>query len=223
MKSSKVSRDDTEAAENLTRASTNQGDGAERTALLCDPATKRPIVRRDLGPNGPPSANPAPLSRKRNIRRLLHQTQSRALQSALVASLTSIAAAAEAIGTAAKQYRDAQVQNPRRRSVASMSPPTAARSLTVAYRGHVRAFLDQQCIVDPLAKVRTAELWAAYESWSRKNCRMVVLSQTAFGRVLTSLGFTAKKSGMILRAGLNLRRPDGVSIVAKVIDDASGS
>jgi hypothetical protein len=52
---------------------------------------------------------------------------------------------------------------------------------------------------------------------------MVVLSQTAFGRVLTSLGFTAKKSGMILRAGLNLRRPDGVSIVAKVIDDASGS
>jgi phage/plasmid-associated DNA primase len=91
----------------------------------------------------------------------------------------------------------------------------------VAYRDQVRAFIAEQCSQDPMAQVRGSELWAAYQSWCRDNGKPA-LSQTAFGRTLSSLAFHSRKSSARFRVGLSLRRPAAVAAAAKAIDDAFG-
>lgn len=86
--------------------------------------------------------------------------------------------------------------------------PDAVREATGAYHAEMdilAQFLDERCIVNPLAKVKAGDLYKAYVEWCEGNGERP-LSQRNFGMRLAERGFERRKStgGLFRWSGIGL-------------------
>jgi putative DNA primase/helicase len=88
--------------------------------------------------------------------------------------------------------------------------PEEVRTATAAYRGDMDLladFLGDRCIVDPMASVTAADLYAAYLDWAQQAGEKP-LSQKALGGYLRERGFEQIRTGALRGwVGLRLREP----------------
>ena len=68
----------------------------------------------------------------------------------------------------------------------------------------VGQFIAERCLISREAEVSASVLYNAYRRFANDNGQSAV-SQTMFGRTLTSRGFNTIKRGGILRTGLTLQ------------------
>lgn len=88
-----------------------------------------------------------------------------------------------------------------------LRPPAKVQAATQAYRDEMDVFgpfIAECCVVHPSAAVRASELYSAYKAWCSENGTHE-LSQTKFGKYLTSKGFVTEKSSIARRLGIGLK------------------
>ena len=93
-----------------------------------------------------------------------------------------------------------------------LQDPDEVKAATHAYRQEMdvlQPFLDEKCVVDPLAVVGKSELYAAYKKWADEG-GVRPLNKNLFGRRLLSMGFQdgrSKSKRSWLGVGLTLPLP----------------
>jgi phage/plasmid-associated DNA primase len=74
----------------------------------------------------------------------------------------------------------------------------------------IRSFIEDRCVINKDARVKTSDLYSAYRDWSKINGEDS-LRQVAFGDRLTKLGFTSHRGaqGVRYRLGIELEVSTG--------------
>lgn len=97
-----------------------------------------------------------------------------------------------------------------------LSAPEAVMAATEGYREEMDVlgeFLSERCVLNPPAKVSAQGIYQAYCNWAETNGERKLISQRAFGQILTERGLERRKStgGFYWWFGIGLR--DEVDLV----------
>ena len=89
-----------------------------------------------------------------------------------------------------------------------LEPPTIVQKETYEYRKEmdvITLFIDECCILDAKAEVKTNEIYKAYKNWAIEN-NQYVMSSTKFGRELGSKFEKRKIMGVRIYKGIKVLR-----------------
>lgn len=76
--------------------------------------------------------------------------------------------------------------------------PIGVKNATEEYRTEMDPladFIEECCLINPLAKVKNPDLFRAYETWAKENGEKFVLGRKRFKRAMEQRGFTPDRTG----------------------------